>query len=84
MKVEYYKNSNVLYRTMEVVKVEKIVADKDGEVVSYPTVTCSKVKNHETGSETVMTFSDITYNHPVKKSVFSERYLRRPPRELMR
>ncbi|WP_291325503.1 outer membrane lipoprotein-sorting protein [Desulfovibrio sp. UCD-KL4C] len=84
MKTEYFKSSNTPYRTMEVVKVEKIIADKGGEMISYPTVTCSKVRNNETGSETVMTFSNITYNLSVEESVFGERYLRRPPRELMR
>ncbi|WP_027720329.1 outer membrane lipoprotein-sorting protein [Maridesulfovibrio zosterae] len=84
MKTEYFKSSNTPYRTMNVIKVERIIADKDGEVILYPTVTCSKVRNNETGSETVMTFSNITYNLPVDKSVFGERYLRRPPRELIR
>ncbi len=82
MKMEYFKGAETPYRTMEVVRVEKIVSDKTGEV--YPTVTVSKVKNHETGSETVMTFSDVSYDLQVKESVFGERYLRRPPRELMR
>lgn len=82
MKTEYFKRGEILYRTMEVVRVAAIASDESNKV--YPTVTVSRVINHETGSETVMTFSDITYDLPVKKNIFGERYLRRPPRELMR
>ncbi|WP_319778816.1 outer membrane lipoprotein-sorting protein [Maridesulfovibrio sp.] len=82
MKMEYFKGDGKPYRTMEVVKVKNIASGKNGE--TYPTVTVSKVLNHETGSETVMTFSDVSYDLPVKESIFGERYLRRPPRELMR
>ncbi len=82
IKMEYFKGSDKPYRIMEVIKVDEIASDKSGEI--YPTVTVSKVKNLETGSETVMTFSGVTYDLPVKESIFGERYLRRPPRELMR
>ncbi len=54
MRMEYFKSSDKPYRTMEVLKVEEIASDKSGQ--TYPTVTVSKVKNLETGSETVMTF----------------------------
>ncbi|MFW5501473.1 MULTISPECIES: outer membrane lipoprotein-sorting protein [unclassified Maridesulfovibrio] len=82
MRMEYFKSSDKPYRTMEVLKVEEIASDKSGQ--TYPTVTVSKVKNLETGSETVMTFSGVDYDLPVKESIFGERYLRRPPRDLMR
>ncbi len=82
MKMEYFKGEGEPYRTMEVVKVEQVASADKGE--TYPTVTVSKVMNHETGSTTVMTFSDVNYDIPVKESIFGERYLRRPPRELMR
>lgn len=82
MRTEYFKDADKPYRIMEVLKVENIAADKSGKI--YPTVTVSKVRNLDTGSETVMTFSDVDYDLPVKESIFGERYLRRPPRELMR
>ncbi|XPV77604.1 MAG: outer membrane lipoprotein-sorting protein [Desulfovibrio sp.] len=84
VKMKYYKKSGELYRTMEVLEIKAITAEKDGETLSYPTVVTSKVTNLETGSETVMSFSDVQYNVSVKDSVFGERYLRRPPRVLMR
>jgi hypothetical protein len=81
MLVEYYKPGGQLYRIMEVVKVENVKTD-NGNV--YPTVTNSMVRNLETGSTTTMTYSDIHYDIPLKDELFGERYLRRPPREVMR
>ena len=84
LRMNYFKSSGELYRSMEVVQIKNIQAEHAGQQVEYPTVVVSKVINHETGSETVMTFSDVSYNIPVDDSVFSERYLRRPPKVLMR
>ena len=84
MKMEYYDQNGMLYRTIESVTVEDIKAQSDGVEVSYPTVTESVVKDLKTGSTTTMTFSDIQYNLGLKDELFTERYLRRPPREAMR
>ncbi|WP_147820717.1 outer membrane lipoprotein-sorting protein [Salidesulfovibrio onnuriiensis] len=84
MRVEYFKNGSAPYRIMEALRVEEIVpADAQGGK-AYPTVTESRVSNLETGSTTVMTFTNVQYDIPVKDAVFGERYLRRPPREVMR
>ena len=84
MKMEFYDNSNTLYRMIESVKVEDIAAKKGDKDVIYPTVTQSVVKDLKTGSTTTMTFSDVEYNLGLKDDLFTERYLRRPPREAMR
>ncbi|MBL7214580.1 MAG: outer membrane lipoprotein-sorting protein [Phycisphaerae bacterium] len=84
MKMEYYDRNDMLYRTIESVKVEEIKAQSDGVEVSYPTVTESVVKDLKTGSTTTMTFSEIQYNIGLTDDLFTERYLRRPPREAMR
>nr|WP_321258434.1 outer membrane lipoprotein-sorting protein [uncultured Pseudodesulfovibrio sp.] len=81
MKLEYFKG-DMLYRVMDVLKVEKILSG-DGEK-EFPTVTESRFKNLETGSSTIMTFTNIRYDIPLKENIFGERYLRRPPREVMR
>jgi len=81
MKVEYYKGDRI-YRTMEVLKVESVPAG-DGPQ-AYPTVTESRVANLATGSTTVMSFAAVRYGIPLKDAIFGERYLRRPPREVMR
>lgn len=84
MKMEYYDASGQLYRTIESKKVEKIEAEEDGQKVEYPTVTESVVKDLKTGSETQMKFTDVKYNLGLNENLFTERYLRRPPREAMR
>jgi len=81
MKVDYYKG-DTLYRVMEVLKVEEIATPGQDQV--FPTVTESVFRNLETGSSTVMSYSDIQYDIPLEEGLFSERYLRRPPREVMR
>ena len=77
-KMEYFKTAGgeeKLYRSIEAKEIEEI----DG----YPTVVKSLVKNIETESETFMEFSDISYDIDLK-DIFTERYLRRPPREATR
>lgn len=84
MKMEYYDKNGTLYRTIESVTVEDIKSEKGGEEVIYPTVTKSVVKDLKIGSTTTMTFSEIQYNIGLSDDLFTERYLRRPPREAMR
>ena len=84
MKMEYFDKENSLYRTIESKKVEMIKADDNGREVVYPTVTESVVKDLRTGSTTEMKFSKVQYNLGIKNDIFTERYLRRPPREAMR
>lgn len=75
MKMEYYDRSNKLYRTIESVKIE--------EIQGFPTVVKSVVSDLKTGSKTEMEFSDVKYNINLE-DIFTERYLRRPPREAIR
>ncbi len=75
-KAEYYDKAGKLYRTVEGVKVEKI-----GD---YPTITEALVTDHRTGGTTKNTFSKLKYDIKLKESIFSERFLRRPPREVTR
>ncbi len=78
-KMEFYKQGNILYRVMSVLEIEQIPWRND----VYPTVIRSEARNLETGTVTQMTLSRIRYN-PEIKDIFSERYLRRPPREVTR
>ncbi|MEA2081723.1 MAG: outer membrane lipoprotein-sorting protein [Elusimicrobiota bacterium] len=73
MKTEYLDKSGELYRTVEALSVENID--------DIPTVVKARVTNHISGSVTSLEFKNIKYNIGLKKSVFTERYLRRPPRE---
>jgi outer membrane lipoprotein-sorting protein len=76
MKMEYFDKENKLYRVIESKKVEMIQG--------FPTVVKSVVSNLNTGGRTEMEFSNVKYNIGLKDSLFTERYLRRPPREAMR
>lgn len=83
-KMAFYKKGDILYRVMEVLKTEEIQAVEDGAPAIFPTVIKSMVRNLESGSVTEMTFSDIVYNIGLGDDIFSERYLRRPPRNITR
>ncbi len=76
MKAVYFDKNGKKYRVIEALKVENIQG--------FPTVVKSKASNLETGSTTYLTFSHIRYNIGLKRSIFTERYLRRPPREARR
>jgi outer membrane lipoprotein-sorting protein len=76
MKMEFYDKDDKLYRVIESKKAEKIQ--------DFHTVVQSVVTNLKTGSKTEMEFSDVKYNIGLDDSIFTERYLQRPPREAMR
>ncbi len=73
---EYYDKNGKLYRTVEATKVETIQG--------FPTVTESVVKDLNTGGSTVNKFTNVEYNIGLKENIFTERFLRRPPREVTR
>jgi len=75
VKMEYYDKRSELYRTIEAKKIEKIQ--------EFHTVVKALVTNLKTGSKTEMEFSDIKYDINLE-DIFTERYLRRPPREARR
>lgn len=75
MKMEYYDKTGRPYRIIESVKI--------GEIQGFPTVVKSIVSDLKTGSKTEMEFSDVEYNINLE-DIFTERYLRRPPREAIR
>ncbi len=75
MKMEYYDKSNKLYRIIESVKIE--------EIQGFHTVVKSVVSDLKTGSKTEMEFSNVKYDINLE-DIFTERYLRRPPREAIR
>ncbi len=75
VRIEYYDKNNKLYRVIEAEIIE--------EIQGFPTVVKSVVSNLSTGSKTEMEFSDVKYDINLK-NIFTERYLRRPPREVIR
>lgn len=76
MRAEYFDRNSKLYRIVEATRVETIQ--------DFPTVIESRVRDLNTGSSTVNAFSNIKYNIGLKENIFTERFLRRPPREVSR
>ena len=83
IKMEFYDKKNKLYRIIESQKVETIEVVEGATIHKFPTVVKSVVSDLNTGSKTVMEFTNVKYNINLK-DIFTERYLRRPPREATR
>jgi hypothetical protein len=84
MHLRFFKKGDRPYRTIDVTRVENIEAGDNGQTVVYPTVVESVAKDLESGSVTVMSLSRISYNQGLGADLFTERYLRKPPREVTR
>ena len=74
MKAIYLDKNGKEYRIVEALEVQQF----DG----VPTVTVSKVTDLAAGSSTLAKFQSIRYDIGLEESIFSERYLRKPPREV--
>ena len=75
-KAEYYDKNGKLYRRVAATKVQIIQG--------YPTVIEAIASDIAAGSSTTNVFSNIKYDIGLKERNFSERFLRRPPREVTR
>ncbi len=76
VKTEYYDAAGEVYRTYTASAVETI----DG----HPTVVESKMADTRIGGETRMSYGDVAYDLDLPDDIFSERYLRNPPRRYLR
>lgn len=76
VKTEFYDESGKAYRTYEVLSVENI----DG----FQTVTAAKMTDVRIGGYTEITYSDVQYNINLNENLFTERYLRTPPTQVLR
>lgn len=76
LKAEYYDKTGKLYRRVEATKVQTIQG--------YPTVIEAVASDIKAGSSTKNLFSKIKYDIGLKELIFTERFLRRPPREVTR
>ena len=83
MKMAYYQSDRCT-RVIEVMALENVESGKNNQNRTYPTAVLTVAKNLETGSRTTMAFSRIRYNTGIRTDLFTERYLRRPPRNVMR
>ena len=76
VKTEYYDDKGNKYRVYEALKVEPIEG--------FLTVTQSRMKDLDSGGQTTLDYSNVTYNLDLPDDLFSERYLRRAPRKYLR
>ncbi len=74
VKVEYEKGGNV-YRVGEALKVE--------DIQGFKTVTLSRMTDQNTGTETTLEYLKVEYDLGLKDEIFTERFMRRPPREYL-
>ena len=76
MRAEYYEASGERYREVEALKVET--------VQGHPTVMVAEARDLRSGTSTRNEFSKVEYDLGLKDQIFTERFLRRPPREVTR
>jgi len=75
-KAEYYDKRDKLYKVIEALEAKNIQG--------HPTVIKSKASDLNTGSITVSEFSNVKYDIGLTEDIFTERYLRRPPRKWLK
>ena len=71
VKIEFFDKRGEKYR--------EGAAEKVDMVQGFPTVMQGRMKDLRSGSETVLTYSNIKYDVGLPEDIFSERYLRQPP-----
>jgi len=76
VKAEYHDREGKLYRRVSATRIETIQG--------YPTVVEAVAEDLRAGTRTVNTFSNVRYDIGLKERIFTERFLRRPPREVTR
>ncbi|MDP2166990.1 MAG: outer membrane lipoprotein-sorting protein [Thermodesulfovibrionales bacterium] len=73
LKEEYYDRRGELYKVFS--------ADEIKEVKGFPTITKRSMKNLQSGHRTETTFTKTDYNIGIEDSLFSERFLKQPPKK---
>jgi len=76
VKIQYVDKQGEAYRTYTALKVDTIQG--------FPTVTQAKMEDTRIGGHTVLAYSDVAYNVGVPADIFTERYLRQPPRKYLK
>lgn len=76
VQVEYFDKGGEKFKVYTALKVETIQG--------HPTITQSEAKNLKTGSKTLMEYSNLSYDNGTPEDIFSERYLRKAPKQYLR
>ena len=72
-KAEYFDSQSKLYKVLEATEIK--------DIQGYPTAVKQKATDLISGGNTVIEFSDISYDIGLTEDIFTERYLRKPPRK---
>jgi hypothetical protein len=75
VKTEYYRGDSV-YRQMTVLEVQ--------DIQGYTTITKQRMEDLEAGSQTVIEYTSVEYDLGLPEDIFTERYLRRAPKQYLR
>lgn len=73
VKEEYYDRRGELYKVFS--------ADEIKDIKGFPTVIKRSMKNLQSGHRTEVTFTKADFNIGLEDSLFSERYLKHPPKK---
>ena len=73
IKEEYYDKRGDLYKVFS--------ADEIKDVKGFPTITKRSMKNLQSGHSTEVSYSKTDYNIGIDDSLFSERFLKQPPKK---
>lgn len=73
LKEEYYDKKGVLYKVF--------TAEEIKDVQGFPSVTKRTMKNLQNGHSTETTFTKVVYNMGIEDNLFTERFLKQPPRK---
>ncbi len=76
VQTEYYDGQGEVYRTYRAAKVE--------EIEGNPTVVVSEISDERMGGKTTLSYSSVDYDLGLPEDIYTERYLRTPPRRYLR
>jgi hypothetical protein len=76
LKGEYYDATGNKIREMQALEVK--------DIQGFQTVTKSQMSDLRSGSTTTINYNRVEYNIGLNEDVFTERYLRTPPRAQLR
>ncbi len=76
VRIEYFDKNGEKYREYTALGV--------GTIQGNPTVTKASMKNLKSGSETTISYKNVKYDIGLPDNIFTERYLRKPPRKYLR
>ncbi len=84
LKIEYYDAQDQLQRIFTANVIEDIAAGEGDDRRVHPTAMKRTMENVRTGHRTEVTVTSVNYGVGLSDDDFSERHMRRPPREWIR